>query len=572
MATITQGVKGTASVTGANLGFTLGLESSLASITSAVDGLFYLTSDTHRLFIGDKDGHLSPVNQGVISVDNVASLPTTGEQGQFYYAEAENILCVRSGSQWVQINPNTYLNEFTNSVAGITNGAKVTTGGKLSNGNIVTKVGNFNIVGDGTEVKVTNSGTDTVSITGAKYTLNNTISETNGKVTEAYSTLKRDGTKVSDTFSIIPGSNITFEKNAEGKLVIKADDQASGAKITSFVASNNGSSSTPSNGFHFVITDGSKKQYQTDIQPIIEYGGGSTKSTINFVDGKATLDIYTKDEIDNTVLSNFQKTVNAMTYKGVVDAKNGPIRTLPTTNVQIGDVWMMTTSEVGGEVFPGSGDTTKYQSGTLAIAQGTEGSDGYITSSTLNWVIVQNFNTDTQYTFKGTTSDKSGTWTVTQKQGPTTSTAGTLVIGTSGNTPIDVAATEKNGTLTIQIDHKAQTVTRNDDIPVWSGSSTTPATDLFVGNVITQINTNTTGHITSVETKTISIKNPTLEGSSSTTNTTDKKSAKRTHTLKLKNGNAVISAVTAETTVKSDSLEVVADNGAIKIDMVWGHF
>ena len=128
MANIVQGVKDVASINGTNLGFSVGLESKLSTIT-ALDGVFYLTSDTHRLFIGDKDGNLSPVNQGVISVDNVASLPTTGEQGQFYYAEAENILCVRSGSQWAQINPNTYLNEFTNSVAGITNGAKVITEG-----------------------------------------------------------------------------------------------------------------------------------------------------------------------------------------------------------------------------------------------------------------------------------------------------------------------------------------------------------------------------------------------------------------------------------------------------------
>ena len=571
MATITQGVKGTASVTGANLGFTLGLESALASITTAVDGLFYLTSDTHRLFIGDKDGHLSPVNQGVISVDNVASLPTTGEQGQFYYAEAENILCVRSGSQWAQINPNTYLNEFTNSVAGITNGAKVTTGGKLSNGNTVTKVGNFDIVGDGTEVKVTNSGSNTVSITGAKYTLDNTISETNGKVTEAYSTLKRDGTKVSDTFSIIPGSNITFEKNAEGKLVIKADDQASGAKIKGFVASNNGASTDPTTGFKFVITDGSNASYETDINPIIEYGGDS-KTPVKFVDGKATLDIYTKDEIDNTVLSNFQKTVNAMTYKGVVDAKNGPIRTLPTTNVQIGDVWMMTTSEVGGEVFPGSGDTTKYQSGTLAIAQGTEGSDGYITAATLKWVIVQNFNTDTQYTWKATADTNSATLTTTKNQDD--SVAGKITVKTSGNTPITISGINDNGTTqTIQIEHKAQTVSTSTETG-WEGDGSA-AGDLFIGNVIAEIVTNGTGHITSVKTKQISIKSPTLSSSSTTTAATDKTYATRTHQIKLKNSKgADVSVVTAETKIKSQNLEITKDDtdSAIKINMVWGTF
>lgn len=569
MANIVQGVKDVASINGTNLGFSVGLESKLSTIT-ALDGVFYLTSDTHRLFIGDKNGNLSPVNQGVISVDNVASLPTTGEQGQFYYAEAENILCVRSGSQWAQINPNTYLNEFTNSVAGITNGAKVTTGGKLSNGNTVTKVGNFDIVGDGTEVKVTNSGSNTVSITGAKYTLDNTISETNGKVTEAYSTLKRDGTKVSDTFSIIPGSNITFEKNAEGKLVIKADNQASGVKIKGFVASNNGASTDPTTGFKFVITDGSNTQYKTDIDPIIEYGGDS-KTPVKFVNGKATLEVYTKSEIDNTVLKNFQKTVNAMTYKGVVDTDVTGAK-LPTSNVQIGDVWMMTTTKPEGAVFPGSENSTKYQSGTLAIAQGTEGSDGYITAATLKWVIVQNFNTDTQYTWKATADTNSATLTTTKNQDD--SVAGKITVKTSGNTPITISGINDNGTTqTIQIEHKAQTVSTSTDTG-WEGDGSA-AGDLFIGNVIAEIVTNGTGHITSVKTKQISIKSPTLSSSSTTTAATDKTYATRTHQIKLKNSKgADISVVTAETKIKSQNLEITKDDtdSAIKINMVWGTF
>ena len=48
---------------GAQLGFKLGLESKLTSSTfTATNGTFYLTSDTHRLYIGDKDGNVCPVN------------------------------------------------------------------------------------------------------------------------------------------------------------------------------------------------------------------------------------------------------------------------------------------------------------------------------------------------------------------------------------------------------------------------------------------------------------------------------------------------------------------------------
>jgi hypothetical protein len=94
----------------------------LASYTSAdkktaIDGAFYLTEDTNRLYVGKKLSNNEikavPVNQGVITVAAVRNLPAanTVEPGQFYYAEEENVLCIYSGSGrkagWVQINPDT---------------------------------------------------------------------------------------------------------------------------------------------------------------------------------------------------------------------------------------------------------------------------------------------------------------------------------------------------------------------------------------------------------------------------------------------------------------------------------
>ena len=74
-----------------NIGFKLGLESRLSAADfTAQNGVFYLTSDSHRLYIGNADGSISPVNQGVI---NVPAMPTNKDAipGQFYYITGDNI-------------------------------------------------------------------------------------------------------------------------------------------------------------------------------------------------------------------------------------------------------------------------------------------------------------------------------------------------------------------------------------------------------------------------------------------------------------------------------------------------
>ncbi len=102
----------------AYVGFLAGTQASIDNLlaagtsANAKDGSFYLTNDTHRLYIGNSDGSISPVNQGVRVIASVQQLPdltTDSAQkanvGQFYYLSQSNILCIASGSEWVQINP-----------------------------------------------------------------------------------------------------------------------------------------------------------------------------------------------------------------------------------------------------------------------------------------------------------------------------------------------------------------------------------------------------------------------------------------------------------------------------------
>ena len=92
-----------------NVGFKLGTQEAVDNIiknnSQVTVGSFYLTSDTHRLYIGETDG-LHPVNEGVITVEKIANLPdVSGNEaayaGRFYYVKEGNILCVFNGSDSV---------------------------------------------------------------------------------------------------------------------------------------------------------------------------------------------------------------------------------------------------------------------------------------------------------------------------------------------------------------------------------------------------------------------------------------------------------------------------------------
>jgi hypothetical protein len=105
----------------ANVLFKRGLHSALPS--TAVDGVFYLTTDTHRLYVG-QGTEMVELNKSITTVDTIADLPKRGvEVGQFYYVKGPNagasnvqngnILAVvvsggqTSDAQWVQVNPDT---------------------------------------------------------------------------------------------------------------------------------------------------------------------------------------------------------------------------------------------------------------------------------------------------------------------------------------------------------------------------------------------------------------------------------------------------------------------------------
>lgn len=80
-----------------------------------------------------------------------------------------------------------------------------------------------------------------------------------------------------------------------------------------------------------------------------------------------------------TQLNDQIKAVNALTYKDIISQNSD----FPTTDVKIGDMYVVSTTSVTYKDENGNNVTTAP--GDFFIATGTEGEDGYITTGTLKW-------------------------------------------------------------------------------------------------------------------------------------------------------------------------------------------
>lgn len=153
---------------------------------NAEEGAFYLTTDSHRLFIGQKAEnstaiYAEEISRGVTIVENVSSLPTGGpggravQDGDFYYIKKDNILCVYEGPEvdengtvlsagaWQQINAvKTGITNFDTSVNVVNNAATITPAFEAQN-SAENKSAPFNIIG-GPNITITYEDTNSFSI------------------------------------------------------------------------------------------------------------------------------------------------------------------------------------------------------------------------------------------------------------------------------------------------------------------------------------------------------------------------------------------------------------------------
>lgn len=539
---------------GVNLGFKVGPQSKIDTIiansTGAVEGVFYLTYDTHKLYIGVASGSVTPVNEGVVTVASVADLPqvtTTNKKaltGSFYYATKENILCIYNGTAWAQINTDTYLVEskFTTSDEDTEDLVKVNSLLKDSSGTHPVQ-DSFYVQGkNGIKVKAATKSGETdkkvVEVEGDTYKLSaKTSSATSSNDVTIH--LESENTEndsdikfTADKFEKEETAAVKFDKTDDNNIVIKVRDTVNSALDIK---------ENSAGGFTITVTDSYNKPVYDTVDPTIKYGLNG-QETAHFLAGQAVLDILSKEDFNEAM-----RVLNAMTYRGTIgtdgsagvsiEVSSGTTKILKSDGTEypchVGDMFLISTQDTPY-------GSKKLSVNTLLIARNKntdpdesgEDANGIIPASELEFdIVVATIDTDTQYIFQSRTYSNSNSsigangagiqlYARTGAQG----LDGAFEIGavkssgaegdSSQVTGIEVSETTEtvgshNG-VKKSVVLKHGTTSRKDETLTADGNYDHPDSDSQGSSitipVVVAVETNATGHVTKVKTRNYTIR------------------------------------------------------------------
>lgn len=545
-----------------NVGFKLGTQTKLDTLTSYEAGSFYLTNDSNRLYFAQANDKLVDLNQYVRTVTDVNSLPTTQSvpslrAGDFYYALKENVFCIRNNANtaWTQINPDTYLMEAADAVkvtSETDNQATVTTTVKDSADNTAT--GNFVIAG-GNDISVTTNA-NTITIGSTAHDTTYSLKSAAGEATNS-AKIQLDATDANDT-----DSEVVIKGGANSLLTVTG----SANDITLSVADmyNTGVSNAfdKDGAFTTTVIDGNGSVTSDAITPTIKYG--STEVSATFVNGTADLDVYTISETDNKIESEIEKklrTADAMHFAGTV-GQSGTKTDLPDiTTVENGTTYKVITamtSPVTAEI------------GDMVIAFGDEDpTTGKLTTG--NWLVIP-AGDDQAITGTATASKVTIKDSASDEQ-----LAAISITGISGN-PVTVngKVSDVNGDnnhTEFTVEHaKATAITKTGT----TSDITQSASDEAEFTAITKMVVNEYGHVTEVGTAKLTV----VDTHNSVTGNTLTASGGSTTENPIGGTVTITSTVTTaddgdvegEMTMTSSSLHITGNNNAVAIDLIWGSF
>ena len=227
----------------ANVQFLRGTHANLKTMQAPViEGAFYLTTDTHRLYTGIKNGQnveLVELNKSIYEVeteDNLEDAEKVFEEGQFAFVKEGNILAVYIDSQWIQINPDNDTHLFVNNNTPLFTVASVVS--QRDNNNNITKQSSTitgtvrdtlndttaaHILTDGVTLSVT--GSLTMSVNGKEIILGYTAPES--------SRVELQGVDRTGGGEVVGFDIKTLQDNTEtGKVMIEAGDNVTITKAS----------------------------------------------------------------------------------------------------------------------------------------------------------------------------------------------------------------------------------------------------------------------------------------------------------------------------------------------------
>lgn len=526
--------------------------------TGLVEGAFYLTTDTDKLYICNDGNKLSLLNQVVHSVANIPALPKIADAavGEFYYCLAENVLATKKAAadeSWTQINADTdtKVSDVTTTTAVNSGIATVTTTVKSTTktgGSAGELTGSFKIKGAGDNT-ITRDEDGAIVITGkndnATYTLG---TAEGGKIA-----LRGSGTGATNTEITVKGAgDIAITSDAAGNLTVDgtALKNTIGQEIQNVTITSVKNEFAANGNFTTEINLQGKDDpiKASAITPIIKLGTNAT--AYKFESGTATLPVYTKTEVDNKF-----KTADAMVYMGTVSKADD---LLAEATVKRGWTYKVATA--------GSYAGVACKVGDLIIAK----VDGTPTNDSTTWDVVPSGDDQT------IVGDVSNTGiTISDSAAGGGVLAGfTIVNGdctTASGTP---AANGK--TTEIKVNHNKVTST------LAAGSTvdvTQPARGTAEFSAITGITKDAYGHITGTTVKKLTVVDTDTHHDVTTVATT------ATHTS---SGAVITTMLTQEGVTRNvqTTLNVVSDNltvtnggtdgttakNTLKINLEWGTF
>ena len=520
---------------------------------TAIEGAFYLTTDTHRLYVGRKvndanstdNGKIFPVqvSAGITTVADtgqLAQLATDGEKGDMYYIQDGNVLAVleidSNGTRsWVQINPPTGITGFNTDTIAVTNGVKLNSFISTQAGNSPTASVVFN---EGQNIELTTVAADnstnpvtpaSITINAAKYELETTATPNNSTNGAEFGLVKNDGNSYDTSISLSADSTVT--SNGTNTIAVTSDNagnitlQGPRFKSLESIPYQTARGFQLKLNYYNPLTNNSAAYVDGDLDPIIEVGTNSTingtaytPQSVHFTNGTASLPLYTRAETDSRIqeyVTNQLSTANAMNYRGIITsavaaspATGTSLDERITTNgAHAGDTYKVSTTDKDGFTINGQ----RVYNGDLVILSGTENAQGIIPTNQITYEIVPSGDEPllgaqvTAYS-SGRNAGVAATTTVDLRDTKTGGYGSILLSKYKGSNYINVSSTWDSSNKIFELNFEHEDVSRT------NGTNTlTPLTgtvtdglgknayQFFMLSSATDVTTDAKGHVTGVK-------------------------------------------------------------------------
>lgn len=565
--------------------FLQGTQAKLDGMTSSTVGAFYLTNDTHRLYLGmSATAAPVPVNQGVTFLANENALPNmnsaSDEQkknvaGQFYFLTDKNILCVYSNNQWVQINSDTTIKEVKFGAEADTNGgvnvslAITDTRNTIKTADNLILKGNSNVTIKASDATISGSAVKVITFSvpdGDTYSLGTEI--TNGvdfgspNANGGVGKIILNASKGADTsVNIEAGKNIKITGSGTNDKDIKIEGKDFGLNSVTVTPEK-------AEGFSITVKNNANQQKDGFLNPIIKVDTNTAK----YVKGTADLSnfVYSKKQVDDKFVG-----LDAMRYMGTVASINDLVA---LTGVENGNTYKFTGANIKVSSLTADQKTkinteglTEIRRGDVFIAKGTEVSGVLVGDWTWD-VIPSGDESDTTYKFQG-----SDTGIILKEAGG--QERGTLNFATNEYLSVVTSVSADKLDTTVTVNHKELTTPINNNAePTAKGKMTAGSANESTYEFVThKVSVDGAGHVTDIVKEKHTIvdthNNIQRDGTGTKVETSTEAGAVTVApTVQMKDGDRADLSFD----VASKSLKVTAGTNAtiptVNIELEWGSF